>query len=222
MDVNDMYEICQYALNKAQNGYLKPDQFNLLVGQSQDSYLAFLLGEFQQYQYNSAKSRISYSENEPIRQRVTPLIYNYRLHVDATGFSPYPGDYIQTDTMLTYGGYNRITFVQQDRLFSYYNSKIDPIATNPIYLIEDKGFRFFPQSISDARLSYVKNPTRIYWAYTLDVNQRPVYDAAHSEQPVWGRMDILEIIARILKLVGVSLQVSQVEQYANQITNTGQ
>lgn len=222
MDVNDMYQICQYAINKAQNGYLKPDQFNLLVGQAQDSYLNYLLGEFQQYQYNAAKSRVAYSENQNIRQRVAPLIYNYNLKVDATGFSRYPGDYIQTDTMMTFYNYKRIPFVQQDRLWSYYNSKIDPIATNPIYLIEDRGFRFYPQSISDARLTYVKNPTRIYWAYTYDINNRPVYDPTRSEQPVWSRMDILEIIARILKLVGISLQITQVEQYANLITNNGQ
>ena len=217
-----MYQICQYAINKSQNGYLKPDQFNLLVKQAQDSYAAFIIGEFQQYQYNSAKSRISYSENEPIRQRLQPFIYNFNLKVDATGFAPYPGDYMQTDTMMTLYGYKRIKYVMQDRLWSYYNSKIDPIATNPIYLIEDKGFRFFPQNISDAQMAYIKNPNRIYWAYTYDVKGRPVYDAANSEQPKWGRLDILEIIARILKLVGISLQIGQVEQYAKEITNTGQ
>jgi hypothetical protein len=35
-------------------------------------------------------------------------------------------------------------------------------------------------------------------------------------------IDLLEIIARTLKLVGVSLQIGQVEQYANQITQQGQ
>jgi hypothetical protein len=35
-------------------------------------------------------------------------------------------------------------------------------------------------------------------------------------------VDLLEIIARTLKLVGVSLQIGQVEQYANQITQQGQ
>lgn len=217
-----MYQICQYAINKSQNGYLKPDQFNLLVGQGQDSYLNFLLGEFQQFQYNNAKGRIDYSLNEDIRQRVAPFMPYFNLYVDATGFAAYPNDYMQTDTMFMYGTNDRIKYVMQDRLYSYINSDIDPIATNPIYLIEDKGFRFYPITIASARLMYVKNPTKIYWGYTTDINGRPVYNPATSIQPLWGRLDILEIIARILKLVGISLQIGQVEQYAKEITNTGQ
>jgi hypothetical protein len=44
----------------------------------------------------------------------------------------------------------------------------------------------------------------------------------YSIQPIWYDVDLLEIIARTLKLVGVSLQIGQVEQYANQITQQGQ
>ena len=41
-------------------------------------------------------------------------------------------------------------------------------------------------------------------------------------QPVWYDVDKLEIISRILKLVGVSLKDGMVEQYANQVTTQGQ
>jgi hypothetical protein len=41
-------------------------------------------------------------------------------------------------------------------------------------------------------------------------------------QPVWDDVDLLEIIARALKLIGLNLQDGQVQQYANQVTQTGQ
>jgi hypothetical protein len=44
----------------------------------------------------------------------------------------------------------------------------------------------------------------------------------YSIQPIWYDVDLLEIIARTLKLVGVSLQIGQVEQYANMVTTQGQ
>ena len=72
MNVNDMYRICQFAINKAQNGYLTPSEFNLIINQAQISYQDYLLGEFQQYQYGRPQARVNYSQNEDIRQRLTP------------------------------------------------------------------------------------------------------------------------------------------------------
>jgi hypothetical protein len=221
MNVNDMYRICQFAVNKAQNGYLTPSEFNLTINQAQVSYQDYLLGEFQQYQYGRPQARINYSQNQNIRQRLTPLLVETTLTINSTtGQSPYPADYVQTDTVIT-SSFNRVRYVQQDALYSFYNSQIDPIATNPIYLLEPTGFQFYPVTLGSAILTYVKDAPEIVWAYTT-VNGRPVYSSGTSVQPVWDNVDLLEIIARALKLIGLNLQDGQVQQYANQVTQTGQ
>ena len=220
MNVNDMYQICQFAINKAQNGYLTPSEFNLTINQAQVSYQDYLLGEFQQYQYGRPQARINYSQNENIRQRLSPLITSATLTINGSGESAYPADYVQADTIIT-TAFNRVRFVQQDALYSYYNSQIDPIATNPIYLLEPTGFQFYPVTLGSAILTYVKDAPEIIWAYTT-VSGRPVYSSGTSDQPVWDNVDLLEIIARALKLIGLNLQDGQVQQYANQVTQTGQ
>ena len=231
MNVNDMYRICQFAVNKAQNGYLTPSDFNLVINQAQTSYQDYLLGEFQQYQYGRPQARINYSQNENIRQRLTPLITEATLTINGTtGESPYPADYVQVDAIIT-SDFKRVRYATQDRLYSYYNSEIDPIATNPIYLIEPSKFQFYPKTLGTAILTYVKNAPDIVWAYTT-VSGRPVYAPTQTGsgvtpttgtvQPVWDDVDLLEIITRALKLIGLNLQDGMVEQYANQITQTGQ
>jgi hypothetical protein len=220
MNVNDMYRICQFAVNKAQNGYLTPAEFNLTINQAQVSYQDYLLGEFQQYQYGRPQARINYSQNENIRQRLSPLIKEATLTIDANGETPYPTDYVQADAVRT-TAFERVRYVQQDALYSYYKSQIDPIATNPIYLLEPTGLQFYPITLGSAILTYVKDAPTIVWAYTT-VSGRPVYDSATSTQPVWDNVDLLEIIARALKLIGLNLQDGQVQQYANQVTQTGQ
>jgi hypothetical protein len=230
MNVNDMYRICQFAVNKAQNGYLTPSEFNLTINQAQVSYQDYLLGEFQQYQYGRPQARINYSQNENIRQRLSPLITSATLTINGSGESAYPADYVQADTIIT-TAFKRVRFVQQDSLYSYYNSEIDPIATNPIYLLEPTGFQFYPVTLGSAILTYVKDAPEIVWAYTT-VSGRPVYAATQTGvgvtpttgtvQPVWDNVDLLEIIARALKLIGLNLQDGQVQQYANQVTQTGQ
>lgn len=220
MNVNDMYRICQFAVNKAQNGYLTPSEFNLTINQAQVSYQDYLLGEFQQYQYGRPQARINYSQNENIRQRLSPLITSATLTINGSGEAAYPADYVQADTIIT-TAFNRVRFAQQDTLYSYYNSQIDPIATNPIYLLEPTGFQFYPVTLGSAILTYIKDAPEIVWAYTT-VSGRPVYSSGTSVQPVWDNVDLLEIIARALKLIGLNLQDGQVQQYANQVTQTGQ
>lgn len=227
-----MYLICQYAINKSQSGYLPPAEFNTLVNQAQVSYLDYLLGEFQQYQPGKATPRVSYSKNEDVRQRIAPLITETTLTINGTGFAAYPADYLQADAVRNPTTFERLRYVQQDNLYSYYNSKIDPIATHPIYLLEKDGFRFYPITLGTTKLTYIKNAPTMTWAYTLDANGRPVYAPTETGasvtpttgtvQPVWYDVDKLEIVARVLKIVGVSLKDGMVEQYANIVTSQGQ
>ena len=222
MTVDFCYKIMNYVMNKNQQGNLPPDKFNAIINQGQYSFIDYLLGEFQQYQYGRAQARVEFGQNRTVRQRLTPVIYGYNLTVDSTGFAPYPGDYQTVDAMWSFYGYNRIRYAQQNSLDSYVNSVIDPVATNPVYLIEMDGFRFFPNDIAQAKLNYVKVPDKIIWAYTLDANGRPVYDPVNSVDPVWYDTDCLEIIARALKMVGVNLQSAAILQYANDVKMNGQ
>lgn len=220
-----------YALakNKSQ-GYFSPADFGIVINLAQKEYQAFLLGNLPQYTPGRPTANTELGQNLPVRQRLTPSIYQYHLGIDPTGFSPYPGDYIQADAMWSIYGlnsvsiynYNRIRFVQQHNLISHLKSVINPVATNPIYLIEDRGFRFFPTTQGQATLSYVRHVPDIVWGYTLDSNGRPVYSQVNSVNPIWDDAAMAEIIARALLLAGVNLQASVVMQYANDIKKTGQ
>lgn len=220
--IDDVYKIVNFAANKAQQGYLPPSKFNLIINQGQKSYSAFLLGSFSSYTPGRPVSKVELGNNSVVRTRLAPTIYSYNLNVDPNGFSRYPGDYLQTDAMWSIYGFKRIRYAAQEKFYSIYGSKIDPIENNPIYLIEDVGFRFYPQSLGNARLSYVRNPPDMIWGYVDDVNGRPVYSASSSTQPVWDDASILEIIVRALALVGVNLQLGAVSQYAEQIKTQGQ
>ncbi len=223
MNVNEVFQLINYISNKNLNGgNITPDNFNLIINQASVSYASFLLGTLQKYSHGRPMAPVEFGQNQVVRQRLTPIIYVTVLGVDAAGFSPYPGDFMQPDAMWSIYGKDRIRSVQQDALYSVYNSTIDPIATNPIYLIEDDGFRFYPETILQARLSYVRIPPRVYWAYTLDVDGLPAYDPANSIDPVFDDVAMLDIIVRALAMVGINLQASAVNQYASMIKEGGQ
>lgn len=174
MNINDVYTLVQYITNKNQQGYVTPSQFNTVINQAQKSYVSYLLGSFQSYTPGRPVARVELGQNSVIRQRLSPIIIQASLSIDGTGFSPYPTNYLQTDAVRT-TDFQRVRFVQQDSLYSYYNSTIDPVSSNPIYLLESAGFRFYPTTLANAVLSYVKNPPDMSWAYKKDSNSRPIY-----------------------------------------------
>ncbi len=185
-------------------------------------YLTDLLGEYQKYQPHRPISVVQFGNNEKVRQSINPLIYGTVLNIDNFGKSSFPYDFEYTDSMWSLYDFNKIRFVQQDRLDAFLHSTIDPIDDNPVYLINHEGFLFFPNDLPSARLSYVRTPPPITWAYTLDGNGLPVYDPVNSVNPVWSEVDMWEIITRALRLIGVNLQSGAVIQYAQEVKNTGQ
>jgi len=219
MTVDFYYKLMLFILNKSQSGgNLSPDDFNRTINMAQNSYVAYLTGTFQSYQLGRPIAKTELGQNSVVRQRLSPVIYGCNLHVDSTGFSPYPGDYLQTDAMWTLYNYNRIRYCDGDKWWANYNSKIDPpLYTKPIYRLRDTGFEFAPTNIVMAKVDYVRVPPEIVWGYSLDSVGRPVYDAALSADPIWDSVSALEIISRALQQVGVNLQFGQVQQYAKDI-----
>jgi hypothetical protein len=223
MDVNQVYQVVLYALSKnRQQGYLSPDDFYTVINTAQRSYLDYLMGEFQKYQIKRPIAVVEFGQNERIRQSLAPLIYGRILSpFPYSGINPFPSDYEYPDAMWTYN-FKKVKFIQQDSLSSYYNSRIDPIATNPVYLIKHEGFQFYPTTIGYAELSYIRTPPSIVWAYRDNSNGQKVYDASNSQQPIWAETDMLEVIVRALALCGVNLQLGAVIQYASDVKNGGQ
>lgn len=227
MDVNVCYKIIKYAVAKnIAQGYVSPEDFNtVLMPVAQNSYLDYLLGEYQKYLPQRPIAVVEFGQNERIRDSISSLIYNAILPISSTtGIASRPSDYEYVDNMWgVYGNYN-IRFIQQDRVDSYIHSSIDPIIENPCYLIRHEGFQFFPDrpfGENQAKMSYVRTPPAIVWGYVEDSNGIPVYNPATSQQPVWSDSDMMQIIVRALAIVGVNLQLSVVMGYANEIKNNG-
>lgn len=224
MTSNTAYQTMLYACTKnLQQGYLSPEDFYTTINTAQQQYLDYLLGEYQQYQAGRPIAVVEIGEKEKIRNSIAPLIYNTVLTPNTTtGIASFPSDYEAVDAMWEIYNLYNIRFVSQPRLASFFNSKIDVIGENPVYLLKHEGFQFYPTNIGLTRMSYVRTPPSIVWGYNLDPNGTPVWNPSTSQEPVWGDTDMMNIIARALLMVGVNLNAGQVAEYATQIKMRGQ
>lgn len=223
MTVDIMFQIVNYAIAKnLGQGNLNPGDFNNLATMSQFEYMVWLLGDFTQYQPGRPQARVQFGMNEQVRQRLTPFIAAVTpLTIDVNGFVIYPTDYIHGDAMYD-SNMNPVRFVPQHKWSAFKNSRIDPVATNPIFKIEKTGFRFLPITIGTANISYVGKPPDIVWNSSPDANGIPVYTTVGSTDPAWSDLDMSEIIARVLRKCGVSLSNEEVNRYAQEVKIQGQ
>lgn len=209
-----------------QQGYLSPQDFYIYINSAQQQYTDYLLGEYQKYQLRRPIAVVEFGQNERIRDSISPLIYTAILPINSTtGIAARPSDYEYMDAMWSVYGHYNIRFTQQDRYDSYIHSDIDPVVTNPVYLIQHEGFRFFPErpyGDNQAKMSYVRTPPSIVWGSTTDSNGLPVWNPATSQDPVWSDTDMFQIIVRAAAMAGVTLQYNTVLQYADNVKNTGQ
>lgn len=306
MNINEIFLLTNFIAGKNQQGNLTPDNFNLLVKASNSEYQSFLIGQVEQFQYNNPKSRVGLGNSELVLSSLSPFIPSpIPLTVNATtGIAPYPNDYIQRIAVYD-SSMNKIRWVMQEKLPAYLGSTIDPIGTNPIYLLQKDGLQFYPFSIVSPKLSYIQTGVTPYWGYvgsgsiltlsglvggtsyvngtylnvplrgsygvnavativvsgnavtsvtitnsggnyvvgdkltalnsfiggagtgfsinvaTISTSQRAVYDPATSQDLLWGETDQIEVVARVLKKVGVNLMAGQITQYATEVKNTG-
>ena len=225
MTADGVYQLILYAAGKnLTEGFVSPDDFNYkLMPMAQSGYQDFLLGEYQKYQLQRPIAPVQFGQNERIRTSLAPLIYGTVLAPNTTtGIAPFPSDFEEVDNMWGQYGFYNIRFIQQPRLQSFYRSTIDPIQENPVYLLRQEGFQFYPENIGFTTLSYVRKAPPIFWGYTLDGDGVPVYDQALSQDPVWSDTDMFQVIIRALALIGCNLQFNTLLGYANEIKQGGQ
>jgi hypothetical protein len=221
MTADQLFRLINFVCNKNQNGGLTPTEFGLVASAAQRQYIAFLLGNFEKYTPGRPIANVELGNNLAVRQRLKPVIKKATLAIVA-GEADYPPDFIQVDAMFKSDAVTKIRYADQFKLDGIYDSGIDPVATNPIYLLENTKVKFYPSSLSSAVLSYVSNPADIVWGSTTDGNGRKIYASGSSTHPVFDDIGMMEVAARALKMVGVNLQAGQVMQYANDLEKSGQ
>jgi hypothetical protein len=220
--IDENFSLVKYIIKKNLNGDLPDASFNMLINQAQYSYLSHLLGGTETYQPGRPISRVEIGNNQHISQKLSPFIDTpSTLTVDASGNSNFPTDLVLVNAMYK-TDMSRIRFVQQDSLYSYLQNPIDPVANNPIFLIEKTKFQFYPITLGTAKISYVKKPTAAKWNFTEDANGRHIYNPTGSQNLLWADIDQWEIIARVLRLIGVNLNAQSVSQLANEVKTIGQ
>lgn len=192
--IDECKRTLQYRVTKSGfNGNLSPSDFNLIWNRAEQRYFNFL---YKQYGINQD------NVDSLVRFKTDPT----SITIDGTGKYTKTTDLLHIDSIRREisGKQVAVKKVEDDRLAAWIDSVYDaPTLLNPIYVEYKSYIQFYPITVGNALLVYLKKLTPALWSYTI-VGDRPLYNAITSVQPSWSDVDIDEIIY----LCGVDLGVN--------------
>jgi len=221
MNINEVYKLVSYLVDKYQGTYLSPDDFNAVINMAQIQYLASLT-EDSGAPTRNPKSPTGMTSSATISDMISTFITESNLTITSQ-IANKPNDLYKTLAIRTTDDNYAVRYVPADRVASHIDNAIDPpSATDPMYYELGSTFKFFPSTLGSAKITYVKNPQTLKWAYTGNLS----YDQANSVPAnnaalEWGDTDVYEIIYRAIGIIGINLKDGDLVGAARAIKNEG-
>lgn len=211
MTIDEIYRLCQFIVNKEQNGNFAPGDFNLLSPRAQLSFINSRITP--KVDQKTGKVR-GWQTDQTIRRELSPILKPLVTTAVSSGIASKPNDYLDFDVLQTTSGkiIHEVTF---DELAVLSQSLIKPPTTDyPKFAQSQSGFHIEPNTITSIKLTYLREPANPYWDYNI-VSGAPVYNSGGSTvQFELPSITHNEIVVLILQPVGINLSVDDVTKYA--------
>lgn len=223
LSVDYLYSFARKLIRKNQSGSLSADDFNKHWNDASNTYLDDLVGRFQPNAIGKTGVNTGLIQNKTILQKLAPFTKTTPLAVNS-GSANKPSDFIYM-LALRINGVDVIP-ATHDQKGSINSSVIDPpSASDDKYYFSEilATYSFLPSTFTGfATLDYISNPVDVVWAYTLDGQDRQVYNAGASVQSLWDDHSNREITKRMLTNLGVSLKDPDFAQFGAKIQAQGE
>ena len=219
--INSVRQTVLNILNKDNNGYITPDEFNTFAKQAQ-------LEIFNQYFYDFKNSKLKdmkgmetggYSDvTKQIDQTIDYFSKNVPLVYDAlAGTFAMPADWFLLN-VLYYNG-KEVTHVNQEKLYYLLNSNLTaPTTLYPTYVLQGDNLTIYPDTIiNNIETYYVRYPYDPKWTYTV-VNGSPLFNQSANDYQDFELTpsDFPKLVIKICEYAGVSIREQEVVQAAKQ------
>ena len=223
INCDTVYQTVQALANKEQRGYLTPQEFNLFANQAQ-------MDIFEQYFYDLNAFREAKGMNHQIGDSVNHVMSKLMdiqgltidVNEDVTGGVQLPTDKITGRIFYTDPQGRRRTLTQVtniDEIYDMIGSRWHRAGFDEIVYFEDGMDRIqvwtgTGQLTTGVTCETIEGrPNNVAWGY-LVVNEKPIYNVGSSRDFDLHHSEQADVVAKILKLAGISIEDQQLYQAA--------
>jgi hypothetical protein len=228
MNINDIYKVVSYLVDKYQGTYLSPDDFNMVINTAQRQYLNFLTGETAEFNQSGRRGTAGGFSNDVTTGGSLSVFLKESSLAITDQLVEQPSDFYKISAMRTIDDDYQVMRVGADKVYAYINNAIDnPTLINPIYTEIGTNFKFWPNSLTNVKVVYFRKPAEARWGYnpdTLEYNGS-IYSPDNltgSTQLEWPENDLNDIIYRTIGIIGINLKDGDLVRASQLVKNDGQ
>ena len=218
ISIDTIYQRVLTLANKEQRGYITPQEYNLFANMAQMEIIDQYFYDLNQTITNVEPNSTEYSDMTTFideKLGVFKKIQDVNIQDNRVSI---PND------LYRYGDIHKdgIHFEEVD--YAEYKEMIQapltrPTRKRPVYYIQEGKVYPKPTPMGTVTLSYIKQPATVRWGYVV-VGEKAIYDASTSVNFELHKAEEAELVYKILKLAGVSLNKVDLTQTAMAFENS--
>lgn len=227
MNINEVYKIVSYLVDKYQGTYLSPDDFNMVINMAQRQYLNYMTEDGSGHKGMQMGRKMGTLITTPVVESLSKFMVETTLNVTSQ-IATQPANLYATTSVRTSDDAKVIRRITSDKLSNYLSDPIDPpTLTEPIYIEMGDTYKIYPNTVTSIKISYIRIPADMRWGYTgnLVYNSTP-YDPVTaptgSTQPEWNDKDLEDIIYRAIGIIGINLKDNDLRTAAQIVKQQGE
>ncbi len=210
--IKEVVDYLNFYVNKVTGAWYSPEEACTVLHNGQ---LAL---------YSDLKAR--YATSQYVKDALSPFraSYNFTTAISGNVIVPSNLNYLDLlDIQIYFNISNRELFapvklVNEDERANRLNSQRDPVtATNPIgEQIGERTFRLYPAGVYNGNVTFLTNPIKPVFAYTVISGRVIVYDSANSTQLQWRISEINSVVLKALQTLGINISANDLAEWGNQ------
>ena len=216
--IDTIYKVLLTILNKENQGYISPEEFNLIaINVQNEIFRSYMedenLDKNKQNRglTNNGYANLSFNQ----RQRITRFAKNADLIVTA-GTLTLPSDLylLEEDGISTDEGIS-IEEVERHSIVTLLRTAAAPSETFPVYESYGTELKIYPNTITDVNVRYIRKPLDPKWTYSV-VSNKEMYDPSNGSFQDFelDSSEFTNIVLRMLSYFGINLREAEVVQVA--------
>lgn len=213
--INSVRNTVLSIINKQNNGYITPEEFNSFAKQAQLEIFNQYFVDFRNSKVKDGKGFETSGYSDVTKQMDQTIDYFSKVenlnYVSDSGVFSMPSKWFLLN-VLYYNG-KEVTHVNQEKLYYLLNSNLTaPTETYPTYVLQGNDINIYPNTItSGVSTYYVRYPYDPKWTYTM-VNGSPLFNQSAGDYQDFELTDsdFPRLVAKICEYAGVSIRESEV------------
>ena len=245
INIDTVYQKVLALANKEQRGYITPQEFNLYADHAQKEIFEQYFYDLNQFNRVAGNQTIHSDMRDILEGKISAFEFwavnpNTDLANDFGDINletNFPDLYKLIEVRVNYDdgtGYHVAEEMTTKEFRKYEDSPLTISSTNrPVYIHYFNNYDrikihpFPPQNTytsssgvtsDDIRISYIKKPTKPNWGYVI-LNDKALYNADYSTNFELHASEETELVYKILKLAGITLNKGEIIQTTQALEN---